>query len=74
MDEVVLVDQSPIGKTTRSNPASYVGGLDAIRKVFAAQPLSRERITPPATFSFIPATGAAPIAAVTASNISKCSS
>src|SRR5690606_29241308 len=36
IDDVVFVDQSPIGKTTRSNPVSYVGAFDAIRKRFAA--------------------------------------
>ena len=59
-DEVVLVDQSAIGKTTRSNPASYVGALDAIRKVFAAQPLSVERRYTPGTFSFNSGNGRCP--------------
>ena len=58
--EVVLVDQSPIGKTTRSNPASYVGALDGIRKVFAAEPLALERNYTPGTFSFNSGNGRCP--------------
>jgi excinuclease ABC subunit A len=52
IDRAVLIDQSPIGKTTRSNPASYVGALDAIRKLFAEEPLSKERGYTAGTFSF----------------------
>jgi excinuclease ABC subunit A len=50
--EVVMVDQTPIGKTTRSNPASYVGAFDAIRALYAKQPLAKERGYTPGTFSF----------------------
>ena len=52
LGDVVFVDQSPIGKTARSNPVSYVGAFDAIRKRFAATGLARERGYTAGTFSF----------------------
>jgi excinuclease ABC subunit A len=52
VDDVVLVDQSSIGKTTRSNPASYVGALTPIRKLFSEEPLAKERGYTAGTFSF----------------------
>ncbi len=58
--EVVLVDQAPIGKTTRSNPASYVGAFDEIRKLFARQPLAKQRNYTPGTFSFNSGKGRCP--------------
>ena len=60
IDEIVMVDQSPIGRTTRSNPASYVGAFDAIRKLFVAQPLARERRYTAGTFSFNSGAGRCP--------------
>ena len=58
--EVVMVDQTPIGKTARSNPASYVGAFDAIRKLFAQAPLSKERSYTAGTFSFNSGDGRCP--------------
>jgi excinuclease ABC subunit A len=60
VEDVVLVDQSPIGKTTRSNPASYVGAFDAIRKRFAESALAKERGYTPGTFSFNAGNGRCP--------------
>jgi excinuclease ABC subunit A len=50
--EVVLVDQSPIGRTPRSNPVTYIKAWDEVRRVFAEQPLARKRRYHAGTFSF----------------------
>ena len=60
VDAVILVDQSPIGKTTRSNPASYVGAFDPIRKLFSTVPSARERGYTAGTFSFNSGKGRCP--------------
>ncbi|HXW07370.1 MAG TPA: excinuclease ABC subunit UvrA [Vicinamibacterales bacterium] len=50
--KVVNIDQSPIGRNSRSNPATYVGFYDTIRDLFARAPLSLEREYQPGRFSF----------------------
>ncbi len=52
LDKVINVDQSPIGRTPRSNPATYTGLFTPIRELFSGVPLSRERGYGPGRFSF----------------------
>jgi len=52
IDNVILIDQSPIGKTPRANPLTYIGAFDPIRKLLAKTPLARERGYTPGAFSF----------------------
>ena len=52
IDDVIGIDQSPIGKSPRSNPVTYVKAFDEIRRIFADAPLARERRYTAGTFSF----------------------
>ena len=52
VDDVILVDQSPIGRTPRSNPVTYIKAYDAIREVFAATNLSKTKGYTASHFSF----------------------
>jgi excinuclease ABC subunit A len=52
LNDVVLVDQTPIGRTPRSNPITYIKGFDLIRELFASQPEARRLSLTPGHFSF----------------------
>jgi excinuclease ABC subunit A len=52
IDKIVVIDQSPIGRTPRSNPATYTGAFDEIRKVFAATRDAKQRGYKTGRFSF----------------------
>ena len=60
LSEIVFVDQSPIGKTARSNPVSYVGAWDSLREIFANAPASRQRGYTASKFSFNSGDGRCP--------------
>ncbi len=60
LSDTVFVDQSPIGKTARSNPVSYVGAWDSLRALFAAAPLSLQRGYSTSKFSFNSGDGRCP--------------
>ncbi|HEX5160964.1 MAG TPA: excinuclease ABC subunit UvrA, partial [Steroidobacteraceae bacterium] len=60
VDDVVMIDQSSIGRTTRSNPASYVGAFDVVRELFAAEGSAKSRGYTAGTFSFNSGTGRCP--------------
>jgi excinuclease ABC subunit A len=60
IESVVMIDQTPIGRTTRSNPASHVGAFDDIRALFAATADSKLRRYKPGTFSFNSGNGRCP--------------
>ena len=52
LDKVIVIDQSPIGRTPRSNPATYTGAFAPIRDLFAALPMAKVRGYSPGRFSF----------------------
>jgi excinuclease ABC subunit A len=52
VEEVVLVDQSPIGRTPRSNPVTYIKAWDEVRRIFSSLPMARQRGYGPGFFSF----------------------
>ena len=75
LNDVILVDQSPIGRTPRSNPVTYIKAFDDIRALFAAQPDARRKGYAAGAFSFNVPGGRCDVPArATAPSPSKCSS
>jgi len=52
LNDVVLVDQTPIGRTPRSNPITYIKGFDLVRELYASQPEAKRHALTPGHFSF----------------------
>ncbi len=52
LDQIEFINQNPIGKSSRSNPVTYVKAYDEIRALFSSQPLAKQRVYKPAFFSF----------------------
>jgi len=61
LDDVVLLDQDPVGRTPRSNPATFLKAMEEIRKVFAGLPVSRREGLRPGHFSFNAGKGRCPV-------------
>ena len=74
VDDVILVDQSPIGRTPRSNPVTYIKAYDAIREVFAGTNLAKPKVTTPRIFRSTCRADGARFVRVRARSRSRCSS
>ncbi len=66
LDKVIVIDQSPIGRTPRSNPATYTGAFNGIRDLFAKLPAAKEARLRPGALQFLPSWRAAKPARATA--------
>ena len=74
LDKAIDIDQSPIGRTPRSNPATYTGMFTYMRDLFAQLPEAKMRGYKPGRFSFNVAAGGARRARATGSSRSRCTS